>query len=83
MSGKSAPPQLTDHNRAAEQLLRSETKFRTLYDSTSDAVMLLDEEGFFDCNDATVRIFGCKDKAESPCIPPICLRLSNPAAPAL
>ncbi len=55
---------LTDRNRAAEQLLRSETKFRTLYDSTSDAVMLLDEKGFFDCNDATVRIFGCKDKAE-------------------
>ena len=55
---------LTDHNRAKEQLLRSETKFRTLYDSTSDAVMLLDEKGFFDCNDATMRIFGCKDKAE-------------------
>lgn len=45
-------------------LLRSETKFRTLYDSASDAVMLLDEKGFFDCNDATVGIFGCKDKEE-------------------
>ena len=28
-------------------LRRSETKFRTLYDSTGDAVMLLDEKGFF------------------------------------
>jgi len=51
--------------KAQQELLhRSETKFRTLYDSSSDAVMLLDEKGFFDCNNATVRIFGCKDKAE-------------------
>ncbi len=55
---------ISEREQAEQDLLRSETKFRTLYDSTSDAVMLLDEKGFFDCNDATVRIFGCKDKAE-------------------
>ncbi|NQT38545.1 MAG: DUF3365 domain-containing protein, partial [Planctomycetes bacterium] len=55
---------IRERNRAEERLLRSRTKFRTLYNSTSDAVMLLDEKSFFDCNDATVRIFGCKDKAE-------------------
>ena len=55
---------ITERKRADIQLLRSETKYRALYDSTSEAVMLLDEKGFFDCNDATVRIFGCKDKAE-------------------
>jgi len=38
---------------------RSEQKFRTLYNSTSDAVMLLDENGFFDCNQATLDIFEC------------------------
>jgi PAS domain S-box-containing protein len=43
---------------------QTEEKYCTLYDSTSDAVMLLDEKGFFDCNDATIRIFRCKDKAE-------------------
>src|ERR1017187_6269939 len=42
-----------DRLRAEENLRRSETKFRTLYDSTSDAVMLLDQKGFFDCNQAT------------------------------
>jgi len=46
------------------RLLPSETKFRTLFDSSSDAVMLLDRDGYFDCNDATVRMFGCKDKDE-------------------
>ena len=39
--------------QAEEALRRSETKFRTLYDSTRDAVMLLDAKGFFDCNQAT------------------------------
>ncbi len=44
--------------------LRSEARYRALYESTRDAVMLLNARGFFDCNDATVRIFGCRDKAE-------------------
>jgi len=51
--------------RWAEQALRcSETKFRTLYDLTSDAVMLLDENGFFDCNPAALAIFGCATREE-------------------
>ena len=48
----------------AEALRRSETKFRTLYDSTSDAVMLLDEKSFFDCNPAALVIFGCATREE-------------------
>ncbi len=43
---------------------QSELKFKTLFESSSDAVMLLDEKGYFDCNDATVKLFGCKDKGE-------------------
>jgi PAS domain S-box-containing protein len=49
---------------AEESLLRSETKFRTLYDSTSDAVMLLDERGFLDCNKAALTVFGCVTREE-------------------
>ncbi len=37
---------------------RSETKYRTLYDSTSDAVMVLNQNGFIDCNNATIKMFG-------------------------
>jgi PAS domain S-box-containing protein len=55
---------ITERKRAAEALQHSETKFRTLYDSTSDAVMLLDENGFFDCNPAALSIFGCASRAE-------------------
>ncbi len=54
----------TERKRAEEELHSSETKYRTLYNSTRDAVMLLDEKSFFDCNEATLRIFGCKDMAE-------------------
>lgn len=43
---------------------QAELKFKTLYESSGDAVMLLDEKGFFDCNEATVKIFGCKNKEE-------------------
>ncbi|MCE9549976.1 MAG: PAS domain S-box protein [Betaproteobacteria bacterium] len=53
---------VTDKKRAEEALHKSETKLRTLYDSTSDAVMLLDEKGFFDCNLATLQMFGCESR---------------------
>ena len=56
--------EITGHKRAEEALRRSETKFRTLYDSTSDAVMLLVEKGFFDCNQAALVIFGCATREE-------------------
>ena len=51
--------ELAERKRAECALTDSETKFRALYESTSDAMMLLDEKGFFDCNDATLRIFAC------------------------
>jgi len=50
---------ISNRKHSEESLQRSESKFRTLYDSTSDAVMLLDENGFFDCNQATLTLFGC------------------------
>ena len=55
---------ITERKRAEEALRRSETKFRTLYDSTSDAVMLADQKGFFDCNRATLAMFGCATREE-------------------
>ena len=60
----SALAQAIQQAQAAEALRRSETKFRTLYDSTSDAVMLLDEKGFFDCNPAALAVFGCATREE-------------------
>lgn len=50
---------ITDRKRAENALLRSESKFRAIFDFTSDAVMLLDRNGFLDCNKATLALFGC------------------------
>ncbi|MBN1909771.1 MAG: phosphate ABC transporter substrate-binding protein PstS family protein [Pirellulales bacterium] len=46
------------------RLTRSETKYRTLYDSGSDSVLLLDGGVISDCNDSAVQMGGCKDKSE-------------------
>jgi two-component system sensor histidine kinase/response regulator len=41
---------------------QTETKFKTLFESSSDAVVLLDHNGFFDCNKAALEMFGCRTK---------------------
>jgi len=56
--------EVTEQMLAEEALRRSETKFRTLYDTTGDAVMLLDEKGFFDCNTVTLMTFGCATREQ-------------------
>jgi PAS domain S-box-containing protein len=56
---------LAARGQAEGDMQKSETKFRTLYESSGDAIMLLDEEkGFFDCNEATLRLFGCHTRDE-------------------
>jgi PAS domain S-box-containing protein len=57
--------QLLIEQKTSETALRdSEQKFRSLYEMTSDAVMLLGEEGFLDCNSAALRMLGCTTKAD-------------------
>ena len=49
----------------SRELQTSEMKFRTLYDSSQDAIMiLLPEKGFIAGNPAVVQLFGCKDEEE-------------------
>jgi PAS domain S-box-containing protein len=64
LSGRQMRQCIEKQSRAEAALRRSETKFRTLYDSSSDAVMLLDTKGFFDCNPATLTIFGCASRED-------------------
>ncbi len=48
----------------AVALQQFEDKYRQLFDASSEAVMLLDERGFFDCNKATLEVFGCASVEE-------------------
>lgn len=50
---------ITQYKDTVERLEESEKEFRTLYEASKDAVMLLDTDGFFDCNPATLKVFGC------------------------
>ena len=52
---------ITERKRFELEIMESERKFRTLFDSTRDAVMLLDEKGFFECNRSTLEMFECPD----------------------
>ena len=48
-----------------EKLLReSEEKFRKVFESSNDAIMLLNEKEFFDCNSATLKVFGYTTREE-------------------
>ncbi|MEI6706867.1 MAG: ATP-binding protein [Methylococcales bacterium] len=49
---------------AEEALRQSETKFLSFYNTSSNAMMFLDEQVFLDCNPATLSMFGCVNKAE-------------------
>jgi PAS domain S-box-containing protein len=47
-----------------KELVKSESRFKAMYEGTSEAVMLLDEKGFFDCNPKTLEMFGFKMKED-------------------
>jgi len=44
--------------RAGQESPIQDEKYRLLFESSSDAIMLLDRERFFDCNKATLDMFG-------------------------
>ncbi|MDP1872405.1 MAG: EAL domain-containing protein [Gallionella sp.] len=50
---------ITERKKNAEAIERSEAKLHILFDSNSDAVLMLDMHGFFDCNKSALKLFGC------------------------
>jgi len=54
-----------DRLRAEAALRESEGRFKTLFESSCDALMTATpEEGFLSCNAATVELFGCRDEED-------------------
>ncbi|TAD80659.1 MAG: PAS domain S-box protein [Oscillatoriales cyanobacterium] len=55
---------ITDRKKAEAALQQSEAKFRSLYELTSLAVLMLDENGIRDVNNATLELFGGTGKEQ-------------------
>lgn len=50
--------------RLAAATEREGTKFQTLFETNTDGIVILDGEGFIDCNNATLEMFRMGSKAE-------------------
>ena len=48
------------------QLETERQKYQTLFETNSDAVVILDDKGFTDCNPATLSLFGMDSVADFP-----------------
>ena len=56
---------VTEQKKMEENLRTSEYRYRTLYESSRDAIMVLTpEKGFLAGNPATIAMFACKDERE-------------------
>jgi len=50
---------ISERKRAEEELKEREAMFRTLFESANDAILLMDQDIFIDCNPKTLQMFGC------------------------
>lgn len=56
--------QLAERRRVEEAMRQSEEKYRTLFNHSADAMLLLVEDRFIDCNEAAVSMLHCASKEE-------------------
>jgi PAS domain S-box-containing protein len=55
---------ITDRKKNELRLASQQAKFRSVFEGSSDAIMLLDQDGFFDCNSRTLAMFGIESKEQ-------------------
>lgn len=55
--------ELLAKRKAEKRLQQSEARYRTLFEKSGDATLLMDSEHFLDCNEACLALFGYTDKA--------------------
>jgi PAS domain S-box-containing protein len=50
---------ISERKQAEERLKESEARFRAVFESSSDALLLSNQQGFFQSNPAALALFGC------------------------
>lgn len=50
---------ISERKEAQEKIERSETKYRTIFESASDAIFVMKGEKFWNCNEKTLEMFEC------------------------
>ncbi len=55
---------VTSRKKTEEDLRESELKFRTLFESSHDALLMIDESGIFDCNQKALEMYGQSSKKD-------------------
>ena len=60
----SAIRDITERKRSEKRLQDSESKHRAVFEESADANLLMDENGFLDCNAAALQMFGYSTRAE-------------------
>ena len=61
---KKVKKDLDEKKKNEIKLRESELRFRSIFEGSNDALMLLTEKGFFDCNRRTLEMFGFKTVEE-------------------
>jgi PAS domain S-box-containing protein len=56
--------EITNHSKIQESLRGSEEKYKALFENSNDAIMLLNQNSFFDCNSQTLKMFRLNSKEE-------------------
>jgi PAS domain S-box-containing protein len=53
---------ITERKKAEEELKENEWKYRTLFETANDAIFLMKDDRFIDCNSSTLKMFGCNSR---------------------